>query len=54
MVQNMETDSAPIADVQAEGKTEMTSKDYYFDRLDYFSYTFELRTNSSGTYIEQK
>jgi len=42
MVQNMETDSAPIADVQAEGKTEMTSKDYYFDSYAHFGIHEEM------------
>ena len=49
----METESAPVAEVKAEGKTEMTSKDYYFDRLAYFDCNFKIGKNSNGTYTDE-
>merc|ERR1711962_1159065 len=43
MVQNMETESAPVAEVKAtEAKTEMTSADYYFDSYAHFGIHEEM------------
>ena len=50
----METESAPVAELKAEGKTEMTSKDYYFDRSAYFNCNFKIRTNFNEIYRDEK